>query len=115
MKTLKELSEMPREQIKVIDKGAMYGFPLTWKDHIIIMYDGLSQTHLRSTVFPFGLCDGVPKKKSGGFREGSGRKPLPKGEKKSPITIQVEDKIISEFGGKDRLKKILYNCIKQRI
>ena len=115
MKTLKELSEMPREQIKVIDKGAMSGFPITWKDHIIIMYDGLSQTHLRSTVFPFGLCDGVPKKKSGGSRPGSGAHRLPESEKKIAVTVFVERHKVTDLGGLLQVKKIIVNCINQKL
>ena len=51
--------------------------------------------------------------KRGGFREKSGRKPLPPEMKKTPITIYIEDKIVDELGGKAGTRKLFLKFLEQ--
>jgi len=51
------------------------------------------------------------KKKSGGAREGAGRKPLPLSEKKSTLRIYIKNSLIDNLGGKDILRERLLKTL----
>lgn len=120
MKTLLEISQLPKDQYKVIDGAKTQLYPLSWNNIITILHDGKSIRVRRKAAFEMGLCDGVnpvyrPEPTRGGKREGSGAKKLPDGDKKRPHTIYVTDNQISKLGGLERFKRIINLTINQRI
>lgn len=120
MKTLLEISQLPKDQYKVIDGAKTQLYPLSWNNIITILHDGKSIRVRRKAAFEMGLCDGVgmvykPEPIRGGKREGSGRKKIAEKEHKQPVTIYVEKSKISSLGGVDVLKKVINNAINQRI
>lgn len=119
-KTLEQIAAMPRDQIKIIDNAKTQLYPLTWHNIITIFYEGRMKRVTRKAAFAFGLCDAPghvykPEAKRGGKREGSGREPLPTKDKKRPRTIYFSDFEIERIGGWERAKKLIDNCLKQKM
>jgi hypothetical protein len=119
MKTLHEISQLPKTQYKVIDTAKTSGYPLTWHNIITVLFDHKSIRVRRETAFKFGLCEGVQEQiktpsKRGGARIGSGSKRLPIGHKKRPYTIYVSDLKIQELGGKEKFEKLISKVIYQK-
>lgn len=55
--------------------------------------------------------DLIMKSKRGGARKGAGRKKLPKGERREPLTIHPKGEDIKKVGGTKRAKQIALNSI----
>jgi hypothetical protein len=116
MKTLHEISQLPKTQYKVIDTAKTSGYPLTWHNIITVLFDHKSIRVRRETAFKFGLCEGVTEQintpsKRGGARIGSGSKRLPDDQKKKPRTIYISDARIRELGGKRVFDKLIFNAL----
>jgi hypothetical protein len=111
MKSLEEISKLPPDQYKVIDKGIMNGWPLTDHDHIVIMHNKQSRTVHRATALKFGLCEGLPVK----LKSSAGRKPLPKKELRKKFYVYISDTQIEQLGGREIVHKLLSNCLKQKL
>ena len=114
-KTLKEISEMPRDQNKIIDNAKTQLYPLTWHNIITILYEGKMRRITRRIAFEFGLCEAPgkvykPEPNHGGARPGSGAKKLPENKKKRPKTVYFTDEDIAQYGGWERMLKHIYNC-----
>ena len=106
-KSLLEISRLPADQIKVIDRAKTQQYPLSWHNVITILYEGKQRRATRRIAHPFGLCDGIdsvykPEPKHGGKREGCGAKKLPPCDKKKPVTIYVTENQMIGHGGREK-------------
>jgi N-acetyl-gamma-glutamylphosphate reductase len=60
MMTLKQLSELPRNEVKIIDNVAQFRRePKCWYNRIYVIYKNTTRMPQRITAYRFGLCEGI--------------------------------------------------------
>lgn len=116
---LYDLSKLPKDQVRIIDRTKQEGWPLKWYNTVTIIHGGKSHTVRRYTAFNHGLCAGVngempPVYQRGGVKEGRGRKPLRPEERKVQISVWPLQQTVDLLGGKERVRKMLINFLNQR-
>jgi hypothetical protein len=117
---IEDLAKLPKGSFLTVDPTQIRMEPLSW-DNFIHFYFGSSHKQVRRyTAFNAGLCDGVagsfpPTFERGGVRQGCGRKHIAPEEKKVPITVWPKRATVELLGGKERVRKMLMNCLNQKI
>lgn len=117
---LSDLAKLPKGSFLTVDPTKIRLEPLAW-DNFIHFYFGSSHKQVRrDTAFNAGLCDGVagslpPVFERGGLRQGCGRKHIDPSERKVPLTVWPKAKTVELLGGKERVRKIIMNCLNQHI
>lgn len=116
--TLAEISKLPKGSYFISDPAKLNENPLYWTDMIHFYFGSKHKQVRRSSAFVYGLCGGVPGELppvGGGMREGCGRKPISLDEKKEPVTVWPQQKVIDLWGGKQALRKSIMNFINSKI
>lgn len=112
---LLDLSKLPANQIRVIDRAKERSEVLRWHNLITIIHGTKSLTVRRYTAFNHGLClgaSGLPvQHQKYELRENPGRKSA----NKINVTIQVSKEIVREFGGLRLMQKRLLTFIESKI
>lgn len=115
-----ELSKLPKDQVRVIDRTKQEGWPLKWYNTVTIIHGTKSHSLRRYTAFNHGLCEGVqgempPVYQRGGVKEGRGRKPLKPEEKKVQCSVWPELRTVEFLGGKKKVEQMFMNFIQSKL
>lgn len=118
--TLQELSKLPKNQVRVIDRTKENHYPARWTDVVHFIHGDKIKSVRRYNGFLAGLCDGskdpfptVPER--GGLRCNSGRKAIDPKERKQSVKIGVRQSVIDSLGGQIAVQKILIQHLKTLI
>ena len=113
--TLSQFSQLPENQIRVIDRAKERSEVLRWYNLITIIHGSKSLTVRRYTAYNHGLClgaSGLPVQyQKSELRQNPGRK----SSNKINVTIQVSKEIVQEFGGLRQMQKRLLTFIESKI
>lgn len=118
--TIQELSKLPKNQIRVIDRTKESHYPLKWDNVVHILHKDKIKSVRRYNAFLHGLCDGskdafpTPLER-GGMRQNSGRKAIDPKSRKVPVKIGVRQSVVDSLGGLREVQKLLIEHLKSLI